>query len=198
MNLKGIVLAGGKSSRFGEDKALARWEGETLIERAVNLLAALDLSPEVIASRGKNYQFLNRRIHNDIIPEKGPLGGLCTAFSIFSNSTLLVLTCDMPFLTRSVLEDLIDAHRSSGGSVIFEGDRTQQPFPGIYLSKLHREAEECLAASRLSMKNFLSRIPGLRVLPRLADPKVFWNVNTLADLSAPIPPGKIPSNPDRI
>ncbi len=182
MKLKGIVLAGGKSSRFGEDKSLAQWKGATLLERAVDLLNALDLDPEVIVSSDKQYSFLTCPTHNDIVPEKGPLGGLVTAFSLFPESALLVLTCDMPFLTQGVLRELVQAHQRSDCPVVFEADGVRQPFPGIYLSAFKTQAQECLVSTRPSVKHFLSLIPTLEILPAPADLKVFLNVNTPEDL----------------
>lgn len=182
MKLKGIVLAGGKSSRFGEDKALAKWGGTTLLERALGLLSALDLDPEVIVSPDKKYSLLTCPTHNDIIPEKGPLGGLYTAFSLFPESALLVLTCDMPFLTQDVLRELVREHQKSGCPVVFDTPQGRQPFPGIYLSAFKTQAQECLHSERPSIKHFLSRIPQLKVLPAPSDTKIFVNVNTREDL----------------
>jgi molybdopterin-guanine dinucleotide biosynthesis protein A len=182
VKLKGIVLAGGKSSRFGADKALARWEGKTLLEHAVRLLTALDLDPAVIANPTKNYDFLNGPVHNDLVPDKGPIGGLCTAFSVFPQNDLLVLTCDMPFLTRGALEQLILAYRASDRPAVFEVGGVQQPFPGIYPSACQSAARSALASERLSMKYFLSLLPDLLIAPEPAFPKLLLNVNTPKDL----------------
>lgn len=184
MKLKGIVLAGGKSSRFGEDKALARWEGATLLGRAVDLLSALDLDPEVIVSPDKKYSFLTCPTHHDIVPEKGPLGGLYTAFSIFPESALLVLTCDMPLLTQNILQELVRVYHESACPVVFGSSQIQQPFPGIYLSAFKPLVQECLDSNQPSLKHFLSLIPNLNFLPEPENKKIFLNVNTQEELKA--------------
>lgn len=182
MNLKGVVLAGGKSSRFGEDKALARWRGKSLLARAVDLLRNLYLDPAVIANPQRDYSFLPCPVFNDVIPEKGPLGGLYTAYSLFPQNTLLILTCDMPFLEETVLKRLIESHTATAQATIFSIEKQMQPFPGIYRPELKALLLECLESNELSMKSFLSRVICKQTVFRTSDPKVFQNVNLPEDL----------------
>jgi len=182
MIFKGIVLAGGKSSRFGKDKALAQCEGKTLLGRAVDLLDVLRLDPVVITSGQKDYSFLSCPVEKDMIPSKGPLGGLYTACSFFQKTHLLVLTCDMPLLTEEVLKQLMQNCRNSDQAAVCNIDHVLQPFPGIYKADLKRAIHDCLVSDKLSMKLFLSRIPNKRVVPGIFDLKAFRNVNCQEDL----------------
>ena len=108
--IRGLVLAGGKSSRFGSNKAVASYQGVRLIERAVSLLNELGLKPVVAARKEMDYTFLKCVTICDKLPDLGPLGGLYTAMTIFKNTPFLVLTCDMPALTPSILSDLLTHH----------------------------------------------------------------------------------------
>lgn len=179
--IKGVVLAGGKSSRFGEDKALALWDGKTLLERVVNLLGDLQLDPVVIANLNRDYSFLSCPVFNDEIPEKGPLGGLYTAGSLFPEVTLLVLTCDMPFLTAPALKQLIKSHTASAEATVFSIEGKTQPFPGIYEPALKMLILNRLESGELSMRSFLSCIFQRKVIDA-RDLKVFQNVNCPEDL----------------
>jgi len=183
MKLKGIVLAGGKSSRFGEDKALARWNGKTLMERAVELLDSLRLDPVVIANSTRDYSFLTCPIANDLIPEKGPLGGLYTACSLFPEMSLLVLTCDMPLLTQNILNKLIQNQQPSDQAVVFNCKGALQPFPGIYPGTLKEVIRDILSSEELSMKSFLSRIRIRFPHPEISELPAFENVNRKEDLN---------------
>ena len=182
MIFKGIILAGGKSSRFGKDKALAQCEGKTLLARTVNLLDGLRLDTVVITSDQMDYSFLPCRVEKDLIPSKGPLGGLYTACSLFPEAYLLVLTCDMPLLTEEVLKQLMQNYRNSDQAAVFSIDHVLQPFPGIYKADLKKVIHDCLVYDELSMKLFLSRIPNKRVVPVIFDLKAFRNVNRQEDL----------------
>lgn len=183
MNFKGIVLAGGKSSRFGEDKALAKWQGKTLLEIAVNLLDELCLDPVVIANPNRNYSFLPCAVINDLIPEKGPLGGLYTACSAFPGAQMLVLTCDMPFLTGEILKELMEKHQSFSQVTVLGLNQAAQPFPGIYSANLKTAVQDCLESDCLSMKLFLSSIRNKYVFRAISESRVFQNVNQREDLS---------------
>lgn len=181
MKLKGIVLAGGRSSRYGADKALALWKGRTFLERSLELLDELGLEPEVIASPDKEYGFLRRKVRDDLVPGRGPLGGLYTAFALFPETDLLVLSCDMPLLNREVLGLLVEHRRASCGSVVFKGGGVLQPFPGIYAGGLRELAAKCLEQQRSGLVDLLSHAPDLSTLPLPADPAPMSNVNTPED-----------------
>lgn len=183
VNLKGIILAGGKSSRFGEDKALAIWNGKTLLARAVDLLRNLHLDPVVIANPQKDYSFLECPVFNDLIPAKGPLGGLFTACSLFPQKNLLVLTCDMPFLEETVLSQLMEVHTAEIQVTVFCVGEQIQPFPGIYSSKLEALLKRHLDSDELSMRSFLSRIICQQIAFSPLESKVFQNVNFPDDLN---------------
>jgi len=67
----GIVLAGGKSIRFGEDKALAQVRGETFIHRAISLLKELKLEVVIVTSQNKVYSDISCSVIEDLLPDHG-------------------------------------------------------------------------------------------------------------------------------
>lgn len=181
MPLKGIVLAGGLSSRFGTDKALAIHEGQPFLKKAVGLLTELDLRPAVITRENKRYDFLNCPVLEDKLPDLGPLGGLYTAMSAFPHPAFLVLTCDMPLLTSAVLSELITLKRKSGELALFDAKGGLQPFPGIYPRTLIPRIRQNLLQGRRSLKELLGQ-SSIVTLSWKGEPDVFANVNTPADL----------------
>jgi molybdopterin-guanine dinucleotide biosynthesis protein A/hemerythrin-like domain-containing protein len=183
MKLRGIVLAGGKSSRFGSDKALALLDGKTLLERSVALLDTMGLGPTVITSEARHYGFLSCRVEKDLIPEIGPLGGLYTASKLFPESTLVVLTCDMTQLTHRVLKTLLHQHEIARRATLFKFDQAYfQPFPGIYESSLSWLAHQQIEKGELSLQSFLNEIEEKKVLTPRFSPQLFTNVNEPKDL----------------
>ncbi|OGX03125.1 MAG: hypothetical protein A3G87_07090 [Omnitrophica bacterium RIFCSPLOWO2_12_FULL_50_11] len=191
--IKGIVLAGGKSTRFGQDKALARLDGVTLLERAVKLLRKLNLEPVVMTSREREHSFLNCRIEKDLIPNCGPIGGLYTACLTFPNTSLLVLTCDMPALTTFVLETLLNQHDRQSLVTLFctSGNQTQ-PFPGLYESRLSGSIKkEAIEKNKFSMHDFLSTVPEKKLIRSEFSSNFFFNINTKEDMKSWTPSFKI-------
>ena len=104
--LIGLVLAGGRSRRMGQDKALMLYNGRTLIDHASSLLRAAGCN-EVFVSRNAP-GFLN-----DQIEDAGPLSGVHAALDKLGNSDsekpteLLVLPVDMPQMTPELLKRLV-------------------------------------------------------------------------------------------
>ncbi|MBU1487388.1 molybdenum cofactor guanylyltransferase, partial [bacterium] len=94
-----IILAGGKSSRMGEDKALLRFEGRSLIEWVIAGLKEVGGEIIIVANEPERFKSLGLRAVKDILPDKGPLvglySGLLSSFSEYS----FVCGTDMPFLS---------------------------------------------------------------------------------------------------
>ena len=120
--LLGVVLAGGRSSRMGRDKALLELgDGTTLLEHQLVLLASL-VQDLAVSVRGREYgEPLARvqqkstgriRLLEDATEEIGPLGGIMTALEAAQQegfAGILVVSCDMPLLTQGILIRLLEA-----------------------------------------------------------------------------------------
>ena len=151
MKMKGLILAGGKSRRFGTDKALAVHEGKTLLEKAANLLLSVRLEPVIVTRRGADYFFAGCTVLMDALADKGPLGGIYTAMSFFKETPFLILTCDMPALTPAALSALLSAHEKEGAATVFRAvDGQIQPFPGIVEPSLFQTVRDRLFQDQLS------------------------------------------------
>lgn len=180
-SVKGIVLAGGKSSRFGSDKALALYQGVPLVQRAVFLLRAAGLHPAVITRTGKFASFLDCPVIEDKLPNLGPLGGLYTAMTTFQHETFLALTCDMPLLNFGTVYRLMCQKSTGEEIVIFEVEGRDQPFPGVYPRTILPAVRRHLMEERYSLKNLTEDIPVTRI-PWIGSPEPFLNVNRTEDL----------------
>ncbi|SRR5881296_2710185 len=91
--VNGFILAGGKSSRMGRDKALLDWHGLTLVSHMIHLLEAATDAVQVVG----------RDPLPDRVPGRGPLSGIATALEVSSTDANLILAVDLPFLTKDFL-----------------------------------------------------------------------------------------------
>lgn len=178
----GIVLAGGRSRRFGRDKALAVFGGRTLLEHSVHALKDLELEACVVTEALRDYSYLNCRIEKDRIPQAGPLGGLFTACDLYAGASLLVLTCDMPAVTPSSLMILMRTHRGENRATVYSVPGGIQPFPGIYESTLREDILRYLEEGGRSVRLFLKGIPESVKVSWTGDPHVFLNINRAQDV----------------
>jgi molybdopterin-guanine dinucleotide biosynthesis protein A len=98
------VLAGGKSVRMGQDKALVLFLGQPLILHVIERLGPLSEDVFIVANRSENHSFLSLPHYPDVIPGYGPLGGIYTSLNAARNSLVAVVGCDMPFASLSLFE----------------------------------------------------------------------------------------------
>ncbi|MBC8136462.1 MAG: molybdenum cofactor guanylyltransferase [Fibrella sp.] len=127
------ILAGGKSSRMGTDKASLVTEGETLLARTARLAQAVSDLPPLIVGRDKpdDWKNLPARFIPDDMPGIGPVGGIRTAIWYAGLRSTLALSCDLPALTESALIWLCEQPRGELGVVARNGEQLE-PLFAIY------------------------------------------------------------------
>ncbi len=97
------ILAGGQSSRMGQDKAFLMLGGRSVIERVLECVQPLSDEVTLITNTPERFRHLGYRMVGDVYPGKGSLGGIYTAIHAACNSHCLVVACDMPFLNADLL-----------------------------------------------------------------------------------------------
>ena len=181
--LSGFVLVGGRSSRFGSNKAFARVDGETLVERAVNALRLVHVEPYLVTKDPTPYRDLDIRVVDTEGPQSGPVAGWKAGLEAASHTWVLALSVDMPYVSAAVLRRLIP-HPLPDSPQAFcfprPGSRIH-PFPGLYHRDLARHAASLGAAP--SMHELLDTFPvNASTLPGNSD-RVLVNINRPADFN---------------
>jgi molybdenum cofactor guanylyltransferase len=160
------ILAGGSSTRMGRDKSRLWLGGVSLITRLRALARALHLPARVI--------------RHDVVPRCGPLGGILTALKSTSTDATIFLSCDMPFVTSSLLEELLAQSKSSQQSV-FVGRDGVVGFPFLLFRESVSIVVQLWSRKELSLQQ-LARACQAEVIH--LPPRRQWellNVNTPAD-----------------
>lgn len=124
----GIVLAGGRSSRFGSNKALHMHQGETFLSHAIAVLTPL-CSQVYISGCYSEYQHLSIPCIPDVIDHIGPMGGIYSALQQIDSPYYLFLSCDMPYMTIPVVQRLITIQQSVQITSWIDSSGTAQLFP---------------------------------------------------------------------
>jgi molybdopterin-guanine dinucleotide biosynthesis protein A len=189
--VSGAILAGGRSSRMGRNKAFLPCppDGTPLIVRQANLLRSLGISDLLISGRaGIDYAIRDARIVIDSVPDAGPLAGLAAVFTAARHSWVLVIAVDMPRLTTSYLQKLLTTGAGRIG-VIPQGSQGYEPLVALYPRSLLSEIESALdKGDSLSLQNLIHTgmtrllLSPLPILPSEAD--VFTNWNTQNDIAS--------------
>ena len=178
-----MILAGGKSSRMGTDKALLEIDGTNFIGK---IAGELNFFEEKFFARGNCAAVSVPGWQNipDIYPECGPIGGLHAALKTCRSDALVCVTCDMPLLKSELVRDLCDQMTEEYDAVILkEADGRIHPTCGIYRKSAVNVFEQQILDGNYRMMQVLDR---LRVKYVTIDPQIgSWqlkNINTPEDL----------------
>lgn len=182
----GLVLAGGRSSRMGRNKARLELGGETLIQRAVRRLA--EGFPEVMIVGGNpgEYSDLGVPVIPDQVPDCGPLGGLHAGLKAARNPYCFLVACDMPFAQPAMAGFFLER---GGGADVVVGRVGQhlEPMHALYHRNCLGEIEIQLGREDLKIIAFYPRvntveIPEVELRARFGELEpIFSNINTPAD-----------------
>ncbi len=133
-SLSGIVLAGGQSQRMGRNKALLELQGQTLIARVLERLSPLCDELIISANDVELYADLPAQVVPDLIPGRGALGGIHAGLATMRHGKAVVVACDMPFLSLSLLRYMVVM--SSGYDVVSPRvDGFFEPLHAVYSAR---------------------------------------------------------------
>jgi molybdenum cofactor guanylyltransferase len=112
-NVTAIILSGGKSLRFGEDKALLKLKNISIIESIYSLLNKIFNEIIIISNEESKYKFLTDKIYNDVFPGFGPLSGIHSGLVNSKTKKNFIISCDMPMISEELVEFLISQNSDS-------------------------------------------------------------------------------------
>ena len=194
-----VVLAGGKSSRMGRPKAMLPFGGEPLIVQLVRRLGLLFPDLVVVAAPGQELPELPVTLVRDEVAHQGPVGGICYGLGACDSAAAFVTSCDVPFLSLPLVENL--ASRLPEHDVVvpyWEG--RFQPLHAVYRRSVLPLLERQLERGELRPVFLYDKVRTLKVeedeiLAFDPEGSSFFNMNTPEDYAAALarwqetPPG---------
>jgi molybdopterin-guanine dinucleotide biosynthesis protein A len=187
MTFDAVILAGGKSTRMGRDKALIQVNGQTLLARQIELAQQAGASEIFISGRpDTDYSALGCRVLKDEFPDAGPLAGIERALATATRQLLLVLAVDLPGMKANLLRKLLAECSGNCGAIPCNGSEIE-PLAAFYPKTAHSLSLQLLAQNVFVVKRFTeacvkSRLAKFIDLPT-EDAEYFVNWNTPDDLS---------------
>jgi molybdopterin-guanine dinucleotide biosynthesis protein A len=156
------VLAGGRSRRFGRDKAEALIDGVPLLRHVARALDPVASEVVVVADRAGKYDHLGFPTIADLEPGMGPLAGLVTALTHRLSGWSLLAPCDVVGLDAEWFASLArDAIQGPYDAVAFRGSEWE-PLPALYHTRSLAEARVLLQSPNRSLRHLLDRVKTLR------------------------------------
>ncbi|TAE56720.1 MAG: molybdenum cofactor guanylyltransferase [Nostocales cyanobacterium] len=185
--LSAIILAGGKSTRMGTDKALIPIQGKTLLERVYNVAKTCTDKIYIVTPWTERYQSLQLSecefIYENPNHTQGPLVGFAKGLEQVNTQWVLLLACDLPNLNPEVLQNWIQQLNnieSEKIAYLVKSPQGWQPLCGFYRSSCLPLLLDFIAQNGRSFQEFLKLNP-VEILP-LSNPEILFNCNTPEDL----------------
>ena len=187
----GVILAGGRSRRMGENKALMRLGDEPLIAHVIRQMESVTDELLLITNEPNLYTTLKLPMYADILPDMGALGGLHTGLTYAANSAVICVGCDMPLLQPNLLSHLTTLLGDYDAvvpcvEVVDRSTPVLQTLSAVYSKRCLPVIDEMLAAGELRVHALYDRIGARIVEPhewQAFDPQglSFFNINTPED-----------------
>lgn len=195
MNRTAIILAGGFSSRFGQDKGLLQLAAKPLIKHVLDAISPLVDEKIVVVSaqaQAENYRKVlgsKNKVLIDVESKQTPLVGALTGFKEACGKYSILLPCDVPFVSRNIIELLFELCRDRNAIIPRWPNCYIEPLHAVYATELaYKAARKALDEGKLNMQAMIDKLGRVRYVSTLVlqqlDPELrtFFNINMPLDL----------------
>lgn len=183
-----VIQAGGKSSRMGQDKALAPFMGSTLIEYILQQLEGFGDEQIIISNDPKEYKRFGLPVFRDVYSNIGSLGGIYSGIFHASFEYSLILGCDMPFINLKFFKYIVRLAPDFDAVIPrLKNEEFAEPFRAIYAKTCLKSIEQSIKSGNRKVISFFDKVNIRFIEPEEInkfDLKgiTFFNVNTPEDL----------------
>jgi molybdopterin-guanine dinucleotide biosynthesis protein A len=187
--IAGVILAGGRSSRFGRNKAMADLHGKPVIQYVADAVTSVFTSCLLVTNSPQIYDFLKLPATGDIYIDAGPIGGIHAALSHVTQQSVFVVACDMPLVSPPLIRYLCTLDRNNEYDSVVPWPATgSEP-----LCALYRRSALPVLDGNLRRKNFratdnladlkVRRVAEKELFTVVRDLTCFYNINRPEDLN---------------
>jgi molybdenum cofactor guanylyltransferase len=188
-NYTAYILCGGKSSRFGKDKALVELKGKKIIEIIANELEKVFIKIVLVTPKPEKYAFLNLECISDIYVNCGPLAGIHAALKHSGTEKNFIISCDMPKIKKEVIRYIADFKTGKDIIIPKTGDKKHYLcalYGKCVLSKTEELLEQTKDMEKCASPYDLINVTGYELIDfntlELFDGNSFFNLNSQEEL----------------
>lgn len=196
MDRSAIVLAGGFSSRFGQDKGVLSLADKPLIKHVIDVIDPLVDEVVVVTNSRERIVKYSRVVASDVqfvidvCKARSPLIGALTGFGCANGRYSLLVPFDTPFVSREIVSLLFKLGQGKAAVIPRWPNGYIEPLHAVYQTKLALEAaESAVAEGRLQVRALIEKLRGVRYVSTMIIQQLdqelltFFNINTPEDLS---------------
>ena len=173
-------MAGGKSSRMGEDKGLMSFNGKPMIQYIIDTVSPFVNDIIIIANNNKYLKF-GYPVYEDLRKEKGPLAGIYSGLNYSNTNKNIVLSCDTPFVSASLIKLLIEKSNEADVVIPEKDNRTHQLI-GIYNRSCVKVFKSELDIDQRKLKLAIKKLTYKVINANEFEDKIFKNINSKYDI----------------
>jgi molybdenum cofactor guanylyltransferase len=181
--IKGVVLAGGRSTRMGSDKGKLNYHGKPQREYVADMLESLGIEAFISCRNEQVVDMNGYKTITDSFVDMGPAGAIMSAFLYDPNAAWIALACDLPLLTEEVVQNLITNRNPSAIATAYRSPENENGFPepliALWEPKAFPELLRFLSQGIMCPRKVLINSDTHLIDPSV--PEALMNANTLAD-----------------
>lgn len=155
LDLTALILCGGRSRRMGRPKAFLPFSGTTMVNHILAQVKDMFAETFLVTNEPESYEDFDVDVVKDILPYRGPLGGILSGLLVSQHSHAFVIACDMPLVTPRLIRELCQRRFDHDVIVTSHGGGVE-PLLGVYAKTCIKPLEESLFNGDLALRDFLS------------------------------------------
>lgn len=198
--LTAIILCGGKSKRMGRPKAFLRYEGTTMIAHIISTVSEMFQKVILVSNEPDAYEDLGLDVVKDILPYRGPMGGILSGLLVAETDHAFVMACDMPLVSKKLIRDMTEV-RHGHDVVVLSHSQGLEPLLGVYSKSCIKPLEESLFAGKLAVQDLLGGLDMITFdLEGTTDSDAlptYFNINTPQDYAQLLTKSTVKPFPNR-
>ncbi|MFB2876488.1 molybdenum cofactor guanylyltransferase [Floridanema aerugineum] len=188
MDISALILAGGRSTRMGEDKALIPWDGIPLLTRVSQVATQCCEQVYILTPWAEKYQKIvpeKCQFITETHPGQGPLLGLAEGLEKISSEWVLLLGCDLPLLQSKILQNWMENLTQIPDEILAVVPHQQarwEPLCAFYRRSALPNLQEFIQQGGNSFQKWLAQTKVATIPVSQACQEMLWNCNTPIDL----------------
>jgi molybdopterin-guanine dinucleotide biosynthesis protein A len=181
-NISAYILCGGKSSRMQTEKGLVKYKNKAFIQWVIDAVEPITKNIFLVTDN-QDYAVLGYPLIPDEYKAKGPVGGIFSALNQSETDNNLILSCDIPNISTSVIQNYLMNNKEANKDVTFlSDDDNSYPLIAIYNKRVASKFLEAISSDKLKLVSLLSELECQKIKVKTEDFKALKNINTREEL----------------
>lgn len=180
-SINAFILCGGKSSRMGTDKGFVHFKNRSFTDWCLEAVSQITREIHLVTGEKKYAQF-GYPLLEDIYKEKGPVGGIYTALENSATHWNLILSCDLPGITGSLLTNLVTRKPENVSVAFLSNEKNDYPLVGMYHKDCKKVFSEAIQENELKLMKIIKKMDYARIEVQASENNNLNNINTPQEL----------------